>query len=168
MWLDVERPGWESLSGHWITERDFDCYLCSGYDDPNFHSWSGPRLLSPLTHAEGLFHYVSSIFPMHINWLEIQFSVIHKYTDETVAVLTFLLPRVEHTLGTLARCRERIWRLVSQYSRSKSGADFRFEAFIWPRDELGLSFDDKAGQIESISPEWALDPVRFVRNIYHS
>ncbi|KAF9884574.1 hypothetical protein FE257_001458 [Aspergillus nanangensis] len=168
MLMEPRSQEWEPPADHFIMESMIDCYLSSDYDDPNFLAWSGPSILSPLTQAEGLFRYVSSIFPSHIHWLEIQFSVIHKYTGESIAVLPFFLPRVEHTPGNLARCRERIWRLVVQCSRSKSSADFRFEIFIWPRDALGWSVNGTIGRFDSISPEWTLNPARFVHNIYYS
>jgi hypothetical protein len=150
-----------------IREVAVDCYLSSSHDDPEFFSWNGPSLLSPLTRSKDIFSYASAMIATQINWLEIHFSVILKYTGESVAVLPFFLPRVEVPLGSLRQCREQILEAMHQYTRSIRGADFRFEVFIWPSD--GRETDSMGGcglpSMTLADPGSALDPDHFVNNI---
>jgi hypothetical protein len=150
-----------------MNEVAVDCYLSSSYDDPEFLSWNGPNLLSPLTRIEDIFSYASAMIATQIDWLAIHFSVVHRYTGESVAVLPFFLPRVEVPLGNLRQCREQILEAMHQYTRSIHGADFQFEVIIWPID--GREPDSMGGcglpSMTLADPGSALDPDHFVNNI---
>jgi hypothetical protein len=157
----------EQLGRLLVSEVAVDCYLSSSYDDPEFLSWNGPSLLSPLTRTEDIFKYASAMIATQIDWLEIHFSVVHRYTGESVAVLPFFLPRVELPLGNLRQCREQILEAMHRYTRSIRGVDFRFEVSVWPSDSPN---PDSIGGCASpwmtmVDPERALDPDHFVNNI---
>lgn len=125
--------------------------------------------MSPLTAAGDVFRHVSAMLPQTvIDWLEIQLSVMHKYTGEAVIIFPFFLPRRESSLGDLRRCRAQIKDTMRRFTRSKCAADYCFHLLIWPRPGytfLGLNPGEPLQTVTGIEPERALDPEWFVRNL---
>ena len=145
------------------------CLLSTNGDDQSFIHWNGPSLLSPITTAGDVFRYVSAIVPQKtIDWLEIQFSVTHKYTGEIVTLLPFFLPRCESALGNLRRCREQTVDSMRKFTRSKSAADFWFHIFAWPRNDDRFIQWHPGEPLQAADyprPERVLDPEWFIRNL---
>ncbi|OJZ79920.1 hypothetical protein ASPFODRAFT_518378 [Aspergillus luchuensis CBS 106.47] len=152
-----------------VGEPEITCLLSANGDDRDFLYWNGPSLLSPLTAAGDVFRYVSATLPQKvIDWLEIQFSVTHKYTGEAVTVLPFFLPRRESILGDIRRSRAQIIDTMRRFTRSKCAADFSFHLLIWPRNDynsLGWTPGDLLQTATYPDPERALDPEWFIRNL---
>lgn len=138
-------------------------------DDRDFIYWNGPSLLSPLAAAGDVFRHASATLPQNvIDWLEIQFSVTHKYTGEAVTILPFFLPRRESILGDLGRCRAQVIDTMRRFTRSKCAADFCFHLVIWPRQDYDLVGWNPGEPLQTVTypgPERALDPEWFIRNL---
>lgn len=145
-----------------------ECYLASSLEDPQFFTWTGPSLLSPLTRTEDVFQYASTVLSAPVDWLQIHLMIVHKYTFESVAVSPFFLPRVECTLGNLTRCRKQITEVIHPYVRSISHADYGFQLFVWPRvererDTVGRAWVSSG--IDQVTPGRILNPERIVENV---
>ncbi|KAL2837033.1 hypothetical protein BJX68DRAFT_273257 [Aspergillus pseudodeflectus] len=114
-----------------VDEPEFTCLLSTNADDGAFIDWNGPGLLSPLTATGDVFRYVSATLQQKvIDWLEVQFSVMLKYTGEAVITLPFFLPRRESALGNLRKCRAQIIDTIRRCTHSKCAADFYFHLLL--------------------------------------
>ncbi|PYH68096.1 uncharacterized protein BO88DRAFT_426210 [Aspergillus vadensis CBS 113365] len=145
-----------------------DCYLFSCYNDSEFLIWNGPSILSPLMYSEDIFCYASAILSYRVDWLEMHFTVVHKYMFEWVTILLFFFPRVECTLGNLRQFCNQIWEVFRLYIRTIDHADYQFQMFMWLRGEREPNITGILGILSgsnTINLERILDPEYFVENI---
>ncbi|GLB05107.1 hypothetical protein AtubIFM57258_011138 [Aspergillus tubingensis] len=128
-----------------------DCYL--SYEDPEFLTWNGPSILSPLTHPEDVFRYASAMLSYPVDCSEMHLTVVHKYTLESVDVLPFFLRRVECTPCNLEQCRQQICQVIRSYVRAIDHADYWIRMFVWPRDERERDTLRRSGVFSGTDPK---------------
>lgn len=139
------------------------CFIYPETEHDWFTEWTGPDLLSSLTHSEDIYGFIDAIWPgSTIAWLDLRVTM-SLLSGQVVVDRNFVLTRDNWYTDSLRYFQLQIDDIISPWRSEWKLQQMVLELFLWPRREHSAV---QRALPTFIGPQNAqLDPHFFVQNI---